>query len=172
MNEARAGYAASSWELRYPCAVETLFTVLIVLQFLVIVSHDWLDIRGLNHGSQVQAVVGRRKLLVATAINAIFPGLAAASALWFFDSPKPGYVTGYWLAYCAVTVLSAIAMWYVPYLRGANERTKREYLAMYEGTRQVLPPRGDNPRPNLVHLWFHGLFVATLVLAILMRFKS
>jgi hypothetical protein len=33
----------------------------------------------------------------------------------------------------------------------------------------VLPARGDNPRPNVLHLWFHAIFLATLALAILMR---
>jgi hypothetical protein len=42
---------------------------------------------------------------------------------------------------------------------------------MYAGTRQVLPPRGDNPRPNLLHLCFHALFVVTFLLALVLRFR-
>jgi hypothetical protein len=41
--------------------IETLFACLIVLQFAVVVSHDWLDIPGWTHGWQAQAVVGRWK---------------------------------------------------------------------------------------------------------------
>jgi hypothetical protein len=146
--------------------METLFTAAIAIQFAVVVSHDWLDIPGWTHGRQVQAVVGRRKLLLATLVNAIFPGLAVAFAFYFRARPKPGFVTSYWVVYCAVTVVSAIAMWYVPYLFGAGDQTRRDYLRMYEGTRQVLPPRGDNPRPNLLHICFHVLFVANLLLAV------
>jgi hypothetical protein len=148
---------------------ETAFTALIALQFAVIVSHDWIDIRGWNHGSQVQQVVGRRKLAIATAINAIFPGAALALALWFWRAPKPELAMDYWILYCGVTVASAIFMWYVPYFLGANETTRREYTGMYAGTRQVLPARGDNPRPNLLHIGFHALFLATLALAIAIR---
>ena len=36
--------------------MESLFTVLLVLQFAVVVVHDWLDIPGWTHGAQVQAV--------------------------------------------------------------------------------------------------------------------
>jgi hypothetical protein len=44
------------------------------------------------------------------------------------------------------------------------------YQTMYAGTRQVLPERGDNPRPNLLHLCFHALFLLTFVFAIVIRF--
>src|SRR5262249_51453251 len=146
--------------------MEAVFAFAITLQFLVIVAHDWIDVPGWNHGRQVQAVVGRRKLAIATAINAVFPGTAVAFAWLFWESPKPWYVTDYWLAYCAITLGSAIAMWYVPYLFGTSEEVKRQYGAMYAGTRQALPARGDNPRPNLLHVGFHVLFVATFTLSL------
>ena len=75
----------------------------------------------------------------------------------------------YWIVYCAVTVLSAICMWYVPYFFGASAKLRDEYSRMYAGTHHLLPARGDNPRPNLLHLCFHALFVANLWLAILLR---
>ena len=149
--------------------MEALFAILITLQFLVIVLHDWLDIPGWTHGSQVQRVVGTRRLLVATAINAIFPGIAVAFAFIYWHAPKPWFASGYWILYCAITVASAIAMWYVPYVFGTNENTARQYREMYEGTRQVLPPRGDNPRPNLLHLCFHVLFVVNLGIVVMQR---
>jgi hypothetical protein len=65
-----------------------------------------------------------------------------------------------------VTLASAIAMWYVPYFFGANEEKKREYSRMYAGTRDVLPARGDNPRPNLLHICFHALFVINFLLVL------
>ena len=148
--------------------MQTLFTVLITLQFLVVVSHDLVDIPGWTHGSQVKSVIGRRKVWLATMANAIFPGIAVGFAVYFWNRPKPEFVGNYWVIYCAVTLISAIAMWYVPYLFGASEEKKREYLTMYAGTRQVLPPRGDNPRPNLLHVCFHVLFVVNLVLVLLL----
>jgi hypothetical protein len=61
-------------------------------------------------------------------------------------------------------------MWWLPYFFGASEETKRRYAAMYAGTRQLLPARGDNPRPNALHLAFHALFVLNLGLALWLRF--
>ncbi len=149
-----------------------LFTCLITLQFAVVAVHDLVDIPGWAHGAQVQAIVGRRKLWLVTLLNSVFPGAAVAFAIWFWNRPKPWFVLDYWILYCAVTLASAIAMWYVPYLLGTTEERKRDYSRMYAGTRQVLPPRGDNPRPNLLHVCFHALFVINFFLALVLRFRS
>ena len=150
----------------------TLFTCLIILQFVVIASHDLIDIPGWVHGAQVQSILGRRKVLLATAINSIFPGMAVAFAIYFWNRPKPLYVPRYWVIYCAVALLSAVTMWYLPYFRGTDEKHAREYLSMYAGTRHVLPPRGDNPRPNLFHIGIHALFVVNFCLALAVYFRG
>jgi hypothetical protein len=151
-------------------AIITAFTCLIILQFAIIVSHDLIDIPGWVHGSQVQALLGRRKVWIMTLANSVFPGVAAGFAIYFWHRTRPGFVLNYWTIYCAIALLSAIGMWYVPYLRGAPEKQKEEYLAMYSGTRHVLPPRGDNPRPNLFHMGIHVLFIVTFCLALFIRF--
>jgi hypothetical protein len=147
-------------------ALPLVFAVLISLQFVVIVSHDLLDIRGWTHGRQVRAAIGERKFWLSTLANAVFPGIAFAFVLRFWHAPVPAYATQYWVIYCAVTVVSAIAMWWVPYFFGTKEETKRLYSAMYAGTIHILPARGDNPRPNLLHLFFHALFLLNLALAV------
>ncbi len=152
--------------------IVSLFALLITLQFVVVVCHDWLDIPGWTHGRQVRAVIGRTKLVWATAINALFPGLAVAFALWFWGKPHPKFVGTYWVIYCGVTMLSVVGMWYVPYFFGADEKKKLEYSRMYMGTRHILPARADNPRPNLLHIWFHILFLVNFTLALLIRFQS
>jgi hypothetical protein len=152
--------------------LQNWFTVLIALQFLIIVLHDWLEIPGWTHGRQVQAVVGRSKLMIATLVNAIFPGAAVALALWFWGKLLPHFAGNYWVIYCGITVLSATAMWYVPYFLGADEKKKLEYSRMYAGTRHILPARGENPRPNLLHLFFHLLFVSNFAIAVMIRLRS
>ena len=146
-----------------------LFSLLIILQFAIIITHDLIDIPGLVHGSQIQAIMGRRKVWLATLANSIFPGIAAGFAIYFWNRPTPGYVPNYWLIYCGVALMSAIGMWYIPYLRGAPDKQKAEYLSMYAGTRHVLPQRGDNPRPNLFHIGIHVLFVVNFCLALALR---
>ena len=152
--------------------IQILFTCLITVQFVVVAFHDLVDIPGWTHGSQVQSIIGRRKLWMATLVNAIFPGVAVAFAIGFWYKPRPKLVADYWVLYCAVTLISAIAMWYVPYFFGATERQKREFSQMYAGTRQVLPPRDGNPRPNLLHVCFHILFVINFFLALALRLEN
>ena len=149
--------------------MQTAFAMLISLQFLIILLHDLVEIPGWSHSSQVQAVLGKQKLWAATLINSIFPGIAAAFAWYFWNRQRPAYVDRYWLIYCAVTLLSAVAMWYLPYFLGASDAKKNEYQRFYAGTHQILPARGNNPRPNLLHVIFHVVFAATLSLAFLIN---
>ena len=153
-------------------SMNTLFTCLIVLQFLIIVSHDLINVPGWIHGFQIQAQIGKGKVWLATLTNAVFPGIAVGFALYFWSRPRPGYVSNYWVIYCSIALLSAVGMWYMPYLLGAPEKKKREYLSMYAGTRQILPERGDNPRPNLFHVGIHILFLVNFCLAFALRFHS
>jgi hypothetical protein len=146
--------------------MDILFTSLIIAQFIVVAAHDWIDIPGIVCGSQVQAVFGRRKLALATVINCLLPGMAAAFAIRFFHAPKPGYVLLYWLIYTAITVATAILMWWVPYLSGASAKHRDRYRSMYAGTRFVLPVRRGDRGPNLLHIFFHVLFLSTFVLAL------
>jgi hypothetical protein len=149
--------------------VQAVFSVLIVLQFLAVTLHDWLDIPGWTHGGQVRAAAGQRRFILVTLLNAVFPGLAVAFLFLYRSPAKPSFVTTYWVIYCAVTVVAAAMMWWIPYFFGADEKTRRQYQSMYAGTLHALPARGDNPRPNLLHLCFHVLFLVTLGLALALR---
>jgi len=100
--------------------IQVLFTILITMQFVVVVLHDVMKIPGWTHGKQVRAALGRCKLWLGTAVNAVFPGLACGFAWYFWNRPKPPGVTNYWMIYCGVTLASAIVMWYVPYFFGAT----------------------------------------------------
>jgi hypothetical protein len=119
--------------------IDALFALLITVLFVVVVSHDWLDIPGWTHGRQVQELIGRSKLLRATAINAVFPGLAVALAAWFWGKSQPRFVSNDWAIDCGITLVSGVAMWYDPYFFDTNEKKKLEDSRMYAGTRHVIP---------------------------------
>jgi hypothetical protein len=149
-----------------------LFTWLIVAQFVVVAAHDWIEIPGLVSGRQVQAIIGRRRLAVATVINSLFPAVAVLFAVRFAHEPPPGYAQQYWLVYTAITVVSAFSMWWIPYLFGPSQDHRNLYGKLYRGTWFVLPERGGDRGPNLVHLVFHALFVSTFVLALVQYLGS
>jgi len=149
--------------------IQTIFTILVALGFVFITLHDLVDIPGWAHGRQVRAAIGPTKTVIGTLVNGIFPGLALFYAIQYWHRVPPTYVLNYWVIYCAITMAGAIQSWWIPYFWGTNEKTKQLYAAMYAGTRQVLPARGDNPRPNLLHLYFHALGLSTLILAVMLR---
>lgn len=148
-----------------PTMLQKFFTVLLVLQFVMNSFHDWIDIPGWIHGKQVRATIGVTKTIIGTAVNSLFPASAAAVAIYYWQRPAPTGARIYWLIYCAVVVLGAIGMWWIPCFRGTDQKTRDLYSKMYAGTRQVLPPHGDNPRPNVFHLFLHALGATNLILA-------
>jgi hypothetical protein len=105
--------------------LQLLFTLLITVQFVVIVLHAPLDIPGWTNATKVREVVGRKKLWLATAINAVFPGLAVSFAIYAWNGPRPAFAANYWMIYCLVTLISAIMMWYVPYLMGTTKKKEQ-----------------------------------------------
>jgi hypothetical protein len=151
--------------------VQTLLTILLVLGFLLNGFHDLIDIPGWTHGRQVRAAIGSTKVLIGTAVNCLLPGIAAALAIYYWQKPAPPGVRDYWLVYCAIAVIGAISMWWIPYFRGTDPKTTDLYSKMYAGTHHILPPHGTNPRPNLFHLFLHGLMATTLLLAAVLWFQ-
>jgi hypothetical protein len=147
-----------------------VFAPLLTLQALLVAGHDLVNVPGWAHGRQVRAVLGARKFWSATVVNAVFPAIALRYALRFWRIPPPPHVASYWAIYCAITVGFAVTMWWLPYFFGTDAKNRKLYLAMYAGTKHVLPARGDNPRPNLLHVCFHALFAINLGLALWLRF--
>ena len=142
-----------------PTSLPTLFAILITLQAALIVFHDLVDLPGWHRGRQVRAAAGSKRFWIATLLNAVFPSLAVFYALRFWLGAVLGYSTGYWATSRATAVCFAIAMWWLPEFFGAGEETKRPHAARYARARQVLPARGDNPRPNPLHPGLHALFM-------------
>ncbi len=151
--------------------IQIVFNYLIVLQFVVVALHDWIEIPGWTHGRQMMAVLGPAKMAIGTVVNCVPTGIGAGFAIYFWNHPKPHYVLNYWLFYCAFLMFGAITAWWIPYFRGTDEKTAQMYLKMYAGTKQILPPHGDNPRPNVLHLLFHALFFVNLVLSVILWCK-
>ena len=59
--------------------MQTFFTILLTLQFLVIVLHDIVHIPGWTHGDQVKSAIGPYKFWIATGVNAMTPARAGSS---------------------------------------------------------------------------------------------
>jgi hypothetical protein len=91
--------------------MKALFLCRFTLQFIVVALHDLVEILGWTHSAQVKSIIGRHRLWMVTLVNSIFPGLAVAFAIYFWNRLRPRFVASYWMIYCSMTLASAIAMW-------------------------------------------------------------
>jgi hypothetical protein len=73
------------------------------------------------------------------------------------------WMMGFGAAYYFVLLAVEIATWWVPYFFGASAKNREVYSRIHARTVQVLPQRGENPRPNLEHLILMCLTLATAI---------
>jgi len=146
--------------------LESLFVVALVLQVLHLILQDWIDLFPLNdiaHLKQSMSLTSRRLMIVGNSLPAI---IALILALIYGGQPKPLGVALYWAAYLGSVIVLMYTMWYKPYFFGATAEQRQEYALAYGRTHQILPSRGDNPRPNSFHVILHVLFALNACLAI------
>jgi hypothetical protein len=151
--------------------LEMLFLTTSLCQLAILLVHDWLDLFPLNDIAHLQhSMSARQRLLMIFGNTAVYFGLLLAQAI-YFGQTKP-----FWLGiagafyYCSVWFMM-YQQWYKLYLFGAPEQVCRKYALEYGRTLQILPPRGNNPRPNLLHAILHVLFLVNSVLTILFGFN-
>ena len=144
----------------------TLFVVALALQTLHLICQDWLDLFPLNDIAQLKQTMSPTSRLLMILGNSAPSIIALSLALIFLDQPTPLGVGLYWAAYFGSVLVLMYFMWYKPYVFGATMEQRQEYMRAYGRTHHMLPPRGENPRPNTFHLILHVLFVVNSALAI------
>jgi hypothetical protein len=146
--------------------LESLFVLALALQVLHLLSQDWIDLFPLNDIAQLKQAMspsGRLLMIVGNSLPAI---LSLILALIYSGQTKPLGVGLYWAAYFGSVIVLMYTMWYKPYIFGATAEQRQEYAQAYGRTHQILPPRGDNPRPNSFHVILHVLFLVNACLAL------
>jgi hypothetical protein len=144
----------------------TLFVVALALQTLHLICQDWLDLFPLNDIAQLKQTISPTSRLLMILGNSAPSIIALSLALLYLDQPIPLGVGVYWAAYFGSVLVLMYSLWYKPYIFGATAEQRREFVHAYGRTHHVLPPRGENPRPNTFHLILHALFLVNSVLAI------
>ena len=133
---------------------------------LYLLFQDWVTVPRFNEPHTGDVGVGRR--LAISAGNVVPPllllVLVAASPA---TGPLPWWTLGWGILYDVAFLVLVWMAWYGPYLHGTTPQRTAEYRAEFARTIQVLPARGDHPRPNLAHVILHVLFLATVVLFVL-----
>ena len=143
-----------------------LFVSTLALQTLHLICQDWLDLFPLNDIAHLRETISQTNRLLMIVGNSAPSMIALLLALVYLGQPTPLSVGLYWVAYFGSVLVLMYTMWYKPYFFGATAEQRQEFAYAYGRTHQILPPRGENPRPNTFHLILHALFLMNAGLSI------
>lgn len=139
---------------------------LLVLQLVVVIFlalHDWVPLGRLNSLAGIRSVDSLNKRIWTTAIStAPFAAVLIVSGR-FVAAGYPNWLRWWlWGTYlaCAYGILRA---WWIPYLWAADPERAQRYNVRFAGTHSFLPLR-NGMRPDSLHVAFHSIILATLVL--------
>ena len=131
-----------------------------VVVFLAL--HDWVPPGKLSNRAGLRAADSNGKLLLGTVVSTLpFAAVLVASVL--APAHYPNWLLWWlWATYlaCAYGMLRA---WWIPYLGAPDPDRIKRYRIRFAGTHAFLPER-NGIRPDTLHVAFHSLVLATLVI--------
>ena len=151
--------------------IEFIFADLLIVQLAYLLFHDLVDLFPYNDIERIKSFKPKGKLVISVIGNSMPAVVALFFVVRYIGEYKPWFVTAYLVFYFSTTLLLIFLNWYLPYFFGASEKETADYEFLYGRTRQRLPPRNGNPRPNVLHAVLHILFVINAVLMILVAFN-
>lgn len=147
--------------------IEFLFVDLLLIHFLSLLLHDYVDLYPLNDVESARINISPVKRIIHTLIKTI-PALAVLIlAVLYFGEWKPFGVRIIMFAYFSVWLMVIYLLWYKPYFFGTGDEQKLNFQTNFGRTHQILPAIKDNPRPNTLHFILHILFFINFLLMLL-----
>jgi predicted outer membrane lipoprotein len=145
---------------------------LVIGQIMVVVFlalHDWVPLGKLNNVAGLRAVDTGNSLIITTIISTLpFASVLVASII-FGSVRYPNWLLCWlWGTYlvCAYGILRA---WWIPYLGTPDPDRAKRYRVRFAGTHAFLPER-NGIRPDSLHVGFHALIVAILIVLAYLTF--
>jgi hypothetical protein len=143
-----------------------LFYAFIACQFYVVLFiaiHDWIPLGKLSNLEAVRAADSKSRLLLVTAVSALPYAVGLAGTIYYAGSRSPDWLLYVlWISYAA-GVYGMLRAWWIPYLLVADPVRVARYQARFAHTHAFLPVR-NGIRPDTLHVSFHVVLVATVVL--------
>jgi hypothetical protein len=147
---------------------------LIIGQIMVVVFlafHDWVPLGKLNNVAGLRAVDTTRRLAFATAVSTMPFAAVLVVSIRFASVGYPNWLLWWlWGTYlvCAYGILRA---WWIPYLGAPDAVRAKRYGIRFAGTHGFLPER-NGIRPDTLHVAFHALVVAILIILAYLTFST
>src|SRR5665213_1136813 len=138
---------------------------------LFIALHDWVPLGKLNNLGGIRAADTRRKRIMPTALSALPFAVAFVASVHYAESAFPKWLVWLlWGSYGA-GLYGMLRTWWVPYLFVQEPDRATRYQARLAQTHAFLPAR-NGIRPDTLHVAFHAVFIATVVLLGMLSFSG
>jgi hypothetical protein len=136
---------------------------------LFIALHDWLPLGSLNNLKGVHSADRKGKLIGVTVLSALPFAAGLAGSAYYASTRFPAWLVWLlWISYGGA-LYGMLRTWYVPYLLSADPARVVRYQEMFAGTHTFLPVR-NGIAPNTLHVVFHAVLVATIVLLLALTY--
>ena len=157
--------------LRHSTGMRIAFLATQICIVLFIGLHDWVPLGGLNNLAGIRAVDSRSRLLVTTILSTLPFAAGLAGSLYYYPARFPAWLAWLlWITYAA-GFYGMLRAWYVPYLVHADVARAARYKERFAGTHAFLPLR-NGIRPDTLHVMFHAVLTALVVLLCLLTFSG
>ena len=142
-----------------------------LLVVLFIALHDWIPLGRLNNLAGIRAVDSKRRLVFVTVMSTLPFAIGLVASLYYLRTGFPMWVMSWlWISYgtCAYGMLRA---WWIPYLLIPDPVRAARYQQRFAHTHAFLPTR-NGIRPDTLHVCFHAVLVALIILLCVLTFTD
>jgi hypothetical protein len=138
---------------------------------IFIAVHDWVPLGKLNNLAGIRTADSRAKLLAVTAVSALPFAIGFAASAYYAGKGFPMWLMYLlWISYLA-GFYGMLRAWWIPYLLIRDPVRAERYQARFANTHAFLPER-NGIRPDTLHVCFHAVFIATLILLGVVSFSG
>jgi hypothetical protein len=150
-----------------PLMVAFLGCQLFVVLFIAL--HDWVPLGKLSNPEAIRAADSRRRLLFVTVISTLPYAIGFVASAHYAASGFPMWLMYLlWVSYIA-GLYGMLRAWWVPYLLLEDPVRAARYQNRFASTHAFLPAR-NGIRPDTLHVCFHIVFLAALILLCVLTF--
>jgi len=143
------------------CKYVSLTCSLLITLFLLL--HDWVNIYPLNDLETFNEHCSLRNKILMTVVNTPFFIVYTFILLYYWSTPFSFYAKAYLIVCNALFSMGIIFSWWLPYLFGFPIAQVKDLHKTHGTTHTFLPPIGNNPIPNTLHVIFHTIFVVNII---------
>ncbi|HEY6577927.1 MAG TPA: hypothetical protein VIY09_01265 [Rhizomicrobium sp.] len=142
-----------------------------LLVVLFIALHDWIPLGKLNNLAGVRAADTTGKLVVVTLLSTLPFAVGFVASACYASARFPGWLFWWlWISY-GVGLYGMLRAWWIPYLLVADPVRAARYQGRFAQTHAFLPIR-NGIRPDTLHVCFHAIYLATLLLLGVLTFSA